>query len=417
MKNNWIKVFCFTFRKNAGTKGYVITTAVVALALLIIIPAAILIAVGNEDVSDAQITRTIVVNSDLPKEVTAAYGDISIEYAADVQTAAGACEGDPGAVIVVIENDEVIVIVPDSDSIDRYTAEALASHIATSMASAGTEPDEAELAAVSRISSAPEISAEDEGDMLQEIVGMIAPYVVLMLMYFMVLIYGQSAANNAIMEKTSKLMDMFLVSLKPSQLIVGKTFACAAAGLVQMAVWIASAAGGCALGKYIVTVAYPGSGQDMLALFERLGVLAAMLDPAALVTAVLMIVVGFLLYCSLAGFGGALASKPEELGSTNQLFTIALIVSFLVCMFTGESAGMISEAPALAYIPFTAVLSVPGRLLTGSMSVFEGLVSIAITAAASVAVMIFAGKAYTAMAFYRGRPLNPLKMLRSLIIK
>ena len=209
-------------------------------------------------------------------------------------------------------------------------------------------------------------------------------------------------------------MDLFLVSIKPGAMMLGKVLAGAAAGLLQTILWIFSAVGGCALGVALVKSANPDTDMAMVALIDSLGGIGGMFPAGILLTSALVIVSGFLVYCGLAGVGGALASKPEDLGSTNYLFTMALVISFFACLFTGESAGMISDAAWMGYVPFTSVLVMPGRLLTGAAGIAEGLAATAISAVFAVVVCMFAGKAYAMMAFYRGKPVNPVRLLKDL---
>ena len=70
----------------------------------------------------------------------------------------------------------------------------------------------------------------------KEVLGMILPYLGVMIMYFLILFYGQGVANSVILEKTSKLMDFFLVTVEPAAMVLGKVLAMAAAGLLQLAV-------------------------------------------------------------------------------------------------------------------------------------------------------------------------------------
>ena len=198
-------------------------------------------------------------------------------------------------------------------------------------------------------------------------------------------------------------------------MISGKVLAMAAAGLVQAVAWIFAAVGGCALGSWLVRSINPDTELAIIGVFESAAGIAAMFEPLTLIMAAFVIVAGFLVYCSLAGIGGALASKPEELSSANYLFTLALILSFFACMFSGESAGMISDAEWMAYVPFTAVLVMPGRLITGAASVMQGVISVGISTVCAIALMMLAGKIYAAMAFYRGKPIASVKYIAELI--
>ncbi len=59
-------------------------------------------------------------------------------------------------------------------------------------------------------------------DGLRDILGFVIPYLNTMLLYFFVLFYGQGVAQSVITEKTSKLMEFFLISVCPSAMILGK---------------------------------------------------------------------------------------------------------------------------------------------------------------------------------------------------
>lgn len=419
MKRSWMKVFGFTFRHEAGSKGYIRTTLTVSLLLLALIPAGMLMAdrLGGESAPGTYIQRAIVTGGADMSFIAATdgvYSGVSCENAVDVSAAVQACAGDANAVIVTVEESEITVLIPDGSAIDESDAQGFAEYLAAAYpyAAAMREDTPADMT-VPAYTTAQLEEGEADISTAQEIAGMIAPYVTVMLMYFMVLVYGQTVANSAVMEKTSRLMDLLLVSVKPSAMLLGKTLAISVTGLIQTLAWILSAVGGCALGTALVRAVNPRTTLGLIAVFEGAGGVASMFDPASIAVAALIIVAGFLLYCALAGVGGALASKPEELGSTNYLFTMALVISFFACLFTGESAGMVSEAAWLGYVPFTAVLAMPGRLLTGGAGIAQGLASAVIIVVCALALAWAAGRVYAMTAFYRGKPMSPAALLKS----
>ena len=423
MMRGWTSVFRFSFRKTAGAKGYIITTVLVAALLLMGFSGGMLAAelLGSDSADKGTGIRRAVTVGDADFGIIAGLGDetyvdVTFETAPDFDKAVEKCAGDGSAIILVVENGTITAVTPEDSDVDAAQAEAFAGYLAGvypyALAALNGAADSTDVPAYT-VTEADENDAVGNG--ISEIIGMIVPYVVVMLMYFMVLIYGQGIANDAIMEKTSKLMDLFLVSIKPGAMLLGKTLAGAAAGIMQTLVWIFSAVGGLALGRALVMHVNPNTDMALAAVVDGAGALGAMLSPGRVIVAALVIVAGFLVYCALAGMGGALASKPEDLGSTNYLFTMALVISFFACIFSGESAGMISDAVWMGYVPFTAVLVMPGRLLTGSATIGQGIASIGISAAAAVALCLIAGKVYAMTAFYRGKPLNPVKLIRSFI--
>ena len=124
----------------------------------------------------------------------------------------------------------------------------------------------------------------------------------------------------------------------------------------------------------------------------------------AILLSVLMLCGGFLLYCSLAAIGGAMASKPEELSSTNSLFSMVLVISFLCTLYAGGmEAGMSSSAVWLNWVPFTAIFVVPSRVLIGEMTAGSALVSLVLVAAAIFLLVTVAGKVYRMLILYKGK--------------
>jgi ABC-2 type transport system permease protein len=424
MVKNWTKVFGFVFRHEMTSRGYAAATIIVTILLLALIPAIFVVAAANSG-SDApqatSITRAVLVTGDdiaaLEGMDLGAYDAVALERAGSVEDAARACAGDENAVIAEIGDGLISVILPENCAISRDDAQELAEcltayyPVAAAIAS-GADPMALAMPVVS--GSAQDAEGDSGQALAQEIIGMVLPYVMLMLMYFMVLIYSQGVASAAIVEKTSKLMDLFLVSIRPAAMMLGKALAIAASGIIQLVLWLAGAAGGVAIGAALVKSLYPASQLGMIALLDNLGGLASVLSPGVVLATVAMIIVGFLMYCALSAMGGALASKPEDLSTTNSLFSMALVISFLLCMFSGSQGGMVSADRWMNFVPFTAILVVPGRLMLGAISPVEAFASVLITAAFAFALILAAGKAYTFTAFYRGEPIKPIKFITSL---
>ena len=138
-----------------------------------------------------------------------------------------------------------------------------------------------------------------------DVLSMVLPFVSLMLLYFLVLLYGQGTAASVLLEKTSKLMDLFLVSVEPTAMVLGKVLATALAGLLQLAVWILSLMGGFAAGGALARQTAPGVTLPLLEVLRGAGRLAGLFSVPAMLEAVGLLLAGFLLYCSLSAIGGS----------------------------------------------------------------------------------------------------------------
>ncbi len=256
---------------------------------------------------------------------------------------------------------------------------------------------------------------ENQFEPAREVINFLLPYLNTMVVYFLVLFYGRSASNSVILEKSSKLMDTFLVCVKPAAMLFGKVAAECAAAIMQFLIWAASFLGGAAAGLGIAKSMHP---EKMQALWEYLHLLKEAVFSISLdrvIPAVLLVLGSFFLYNALAAIGGSLASNTTELASTNGFFTLILIVSFLLTLYTGVLGGnTVTGAQILDFIPFSAVLQTPAGLLTGRVTPAQGFLSFGILAAVTAVLLYLAGRIYVMMALYKGKPPKPAQILRML---
>lgn len=262
-------------------------------------------------------------------------------------------------------------------------------------------------------SGAAEASEEgDDIDNLKEVVAMLLTFLNIMVLYFFVLIYGQSVAGSVVMEKNSKLMEVFLTAVKPSAMIMGKLLAISLSGMLQLTSWVLALLIGFAAGGGMAQLINPDAGNPLAEVLELAAALTdGMFSAGTLITALVMALLGVILYCALAAIGGSLAGKQEDLSSTNIVFTMILIISFFAALYGGGIEGFGADAgwlkTMLDWIPFTAVMVTPSKILLGLIPLGYGLGSIALTAAVTVMLVAAAGRLYKAMALYRGQVPSP----------
>lgn len=424
-------VFAYTFRHQAGTRGWRTATVLMAL-LLFLLPTLLPAALDRPDsqpqaepVCRAQ--RLLVVDQAPGKadwSVLNQLGGLQLDYlpcesvnAAAAQAAAYDLiavlyESGDGYLLTVLNPDESVLQPDDLAACEDFLSGALD---LIQLQKAGLSPADLAALAVPVSIALPEAAEPDSSAVLMEFLSMVLPYCTIMLLYFMVLFYGQSVATCAIAEKSSKLMDTFLVSVRPQAMMLGKVLAISLAAVLQLSIWIAALGCGVQAGAALLRSVNPASSSAFLLLADGLGLLQGVFSPAAIAVAVAIMLAGFLLYCALAAVGGALASKPEELSSTNLLFTLALIVSFFCCLGSGgllDSGGI--AANWMDWVPFTAMLATPSRVLLGQISPLTGLGSLAVILAAAVLLCLLAGRLYRTMSFYRGAPPTPGRLLAML---
>ncbi len=432
-------IFSFTFIQHVKQKGYRNVTVVVAV-LCLLLPAVILPAIEyfkEDETYVSKIDKVYVVETDSSTEGKADYGvlnsvdaaqftDVVYEMAENVEDAAKKAEEDGHSVVLAVGHQEgtyqLNVLLPDETKLNKKDANAYETFLSGAFRYILIQKSNLEAAQIAEMTMPIEtvvrdssVSADesDEYAVAKEVMATILPYLNIMILYFMILAYGQGTANSAIMEKTSKLMDLLLVSVKPGEMLLGKVFAMAASGVLQIFIWLAGLFGGFALGIHFTKMVNPNTDMILIQLVESFGEFSGMFTVSGVILALLMLSAGLLLYCSLAAIGGAIAEKPEDLSSTNMLFVMVLLVSFFATMFAG---GAGSDVPWDAvtwqvWMPFTAILVAPTKILLGVMSIPEAALSLGIVVVTATLITIAAGKVYKMMSLYKGNPPSPKKMI------
>ncbi|MBR4691722.1 MAG: ABC transporter permease [Oscillospiraceae bacterium] len=425
-------VFLFTLRQQMQRAGWQVMTLLPAILLLIGIPLAMVLvqlSQGKEEKATELSAVYVVDETGLPGDYAVLNEGLSeiftgIEYvpASDADAALAAAAGRDRSLVLLAsfgeQGYELTVLRPEGTVLTASDASAFASFLRENYAILARQRSgltEAQLAELSRPVTSDASTSEEYRDgslrsgyaVVREVLELVLPYLCIMVLYFMVLIYGQGIAGNVILEKSSKLMDTMLVSLQPEGMILGKTLAGWLAGVLQMLAWAVGCALGCVLGRFLVLQIDPGSTMGILSFFDMLGEASGLFTLPGVLLAAAIILAGFLMYCAIGSIGGALASKPEDLGSCNSLFTLLLLASFFLTMFGENSSGsrsLVANAAWMNYVPFTAVMSTPARALLGQVSVYTALISLVLTLAVALLAVLLAGRLYRLLVFRRGDP-------------
>ena len=443
------KVFSYSLKQMLTAKGWLISTLLLAVLLLCGIPLIVFCigtAMGRDDAKkNEKAVQTVYIADETAgtadysvlKE-TGRYPDVDYIACGSMEEASGAAANDPHAVIlrVTMPDDlyKLTVYLPENTEVSRSKASSFGSFAAENfsvllMQKADLTEADTELLSRQVITETAGISADEgaeeneQDDLLTQFIMMFVPFMVVMTVYMMVILYGQSMANSVMLEKTSKLMETILTAVHPVALMTGKLLATACSALVQTLVWMIAAAGGI-IGALIAALAtLPDlagltenanfANADMAdktaQLMESMGGNFPQISVAGIFITLLVMALGFLLYLSVATVSGAMASKQEDLNKTIGIFSIMLVISMLMCLRpeineVSGSFGLISEAKWLRFFPFTALLVLPSDLIFGKLSAAEICLALLSLAAAVLLMIWLAASVYKLLVLYRGNP-------------
>ncbi len=185
--------------------------------------------------------------------------------------------------------------------------------------------------------------------------------------------FGTWLLMGVVEEKSSRVIEVLLSTLRPAQLLAGKVIGIGAVGLLQAALIVAVALGlGAAEGSTLVH------------------------GTAALevVSALLWVVLGYAFYCWVYAAGGSLADRQEQVQSLAFPLQLPLLFGYIVS-FTALGSGQPSElVKVLAYLPPTAPFAMPVLVGLGDVSWWGFTVSVALMLVATVGVARLASTVY-----------------------
>ena len=211
-------------------------------------------------------------------------------------------------------------------------------------------------------------------------------YFMAIILYTAILIYGINVMSSVLEEKTTRIVEVLVSSLRPFQLMLGKVLGVGAVSIFQFLIWGVSVRLLLAQrGRFISSA---GGGNDAPQLFEVPHVSTA--------TAALFIIYfigGFLLYSAMFAAVGAMSSTEQEARQAQQPVTWLLVLSF-VSMFAMLNDPGSSLAVTLSLVPFSAPIAMPVRWAAGNLPAYEVALSLALLALAVVAVTWVAARIY-----------------------
>lgn len=177
-----------------------------------------------------------------------------------------------------------------------------------------------------------------KGESIPFIVKYFAALVFVLLVFGMILGYGQQVMRSVIEEKNSRIMEVLMSSVSPFQLMMGKILGLGGAALSQVAIWVLIGVGILFMGQ---TMAIDPS------------VSSIVFNPMIVIFFVLFLVFGYLMFSSLFAFIGSIVTTDKEAQSLVPMVSIILIAPVMIAIYTIQQPNSVL-AITMSMIPFVA---------------------------------------------------------------
>lgn len=245
-------------------------------------------------------------------------------------------------------------------------------------------------------------------------------YIFGFLIYMFVFLYGNMVMQGVIEEKSNKVMEVMVSSVKPFELMMGKILGIASVAVTQFVIWVVFilVVGGAAMSLFgvgdMMAAASASAAMDPAAMMgtqmpslddETLSILRTVTDPAYLLRILggflVYFVGGYLLYAAMFAAVGSAVDNEKDTNNLQLPITIPLILAIFVMM----SAMQDPHGPLafwFSMIPFTSPVVMMVRLPYGVPG-WELALSIGLLFVTFIAMVYLAGKIYRVGVFMYGK--------------
>jgi ABC-2 type transport system permease protein len=395
-------VFKFEFMSYFGNKRYLITTVVlVCLTLLLGIIPAVLSAFGviggdPNELDEAAQTEAAAEQEDLPKIGIYDKGNTLSEENLDAYLGQGrwarldhADAGDISEAVLAAEYSLVLevdglnytITMPGSETMrfygGVYNELVKVSYQAALLRDRGLDHREAEE--VLGVVALP--AYVFVGKDLTESYWL--GYLMILILYIAILIYGSYVMTSVITEKTSKTVELLVVSVKPVYLMFGKVVGAGAAGLVQLCVLILT-------GVISLNIFQRASGPSIPFLTN---IFNSSSVGITLFYALVFFLLGFFGFAFLYAAFASTVSRLEDANTVTMFPMIPFIAAFFIAL-TGMQNPAAAHVVACSYIPLLSPMVMFMRICVTDIPLYQTLLAIAVNIITVAGVGAFSAKLY-----------------------
>jgi ABC-type Na+ efflux pump, permease component len=234
------------------------------------------------------------------------------------------------------------------------------------------------------------VTEGDEGKSEEEIaVTFVFVIIMLTLLFMSIFGGGTMVATEVSSEKSSRVMEILITSVKPLTQMFGKLIGIFLVGLVQMLIYIATAA---------VNLMLPHN-RDAFAYFnlDLSGISASLV-----IYFILFYLLGYFSYAVMFAAAGSLVSRNEDVGQVISPFTVISLAVFYVAIFSISNTGA-AYVEILSFVPLFSPILMFMRIGVSNPAIWEVGLAIVINAAFILLVGWFAAKIYRAGVLMYGK--------------
>lgn len=360
------------FLAQVQKKSFVISNAIVLVAIVVGIVAMSIFAGSDDNRPAVGVVDAPQLSATLDAIGAATGTPLDISEVPDADTGRGrVTEGELDVALIPAESGGVTAVTEaEIDPGLKNLIDAAVAQEAQSAALTERGVDPAEIAAATAQSTVV-VEAIDPPDPEQG-ERVILSIVAVVLLYMQILMFGMYVAMGVVEEKSSRVVELLLSTLRPLQLLWGKIIGIGAVGLMQL-----TAYGVVGVGAALATDTLTITG-------TALGVFAGTLG---------WFVLGFAFFAVLYAAAGSMVSRQEDVNSTSGPLMMIILAMFFAA-FSSVDDPEATWSTILSWIPPFSAILMPLRIAAGVASPVQIVGTVVLMIAVTALLAVVAAKIY-----------------------
>lgn len=223
-------------------------------------------------------------------------------------------------------------------------------------------------------------------------------------------IAGGQIATSIVTEKSTRVIEYLLITVKPLALIVGKITAMLASVLIQVVSLLVVMF----LSNKVSAAVTSGNGNDVISTYLPSNIFHN-LNLINIIFCLIVFILGMIFYATLAGLAGATVSKLEEIQEGIQLFTFATIIGAYIGIAAANillSAGDNGFITFAYLFPLSSPFILPGAILIGKAGAPMIAIAIACLLIFIILLFKFVAKVFETLILHNGNKIKIKELVR-----
>jgi ABC-2 type transport system permease protein len=241
-------------------------------------------------------------------------------------------------------------------------------------------------------------------------------YVIALLLYMMIVLYGQTVLRGVMEEKTTRVAEVVVSSVNTDTLLAGKILGIGLVAVTQVLAWVALSIslayyGMPLLERKLGAGAMVAGGSSGMSTAGALAQALPSLSMPTLAALLCFFVLGFIFYASLFAAVGAMVNSQEDVQQASMPVMLLLISSviFMTPIMTNPGSGL---ARMMSLLPFSAPILMPLRMTLISVPWYEVTFAIAGLTLACLAAIWISARIYRVGLLMYGKKPNFAELAR-----